>query len=170
MKGVLIMEKKKVILVTGAAGFIGFHLSKYVIDRNVLVIGIDNINDYYDIKLKEDRIKLLEKKDDFMFCKGDISDKVFVEEVFEVYKPDIVINLAAQAGVRYSIEHPDSYIQSNLIGFFHLLEACRYHKVDHFVFASSSSVYGNQEKVPFSVSDNVDKPISLYAATKKVMS
>lgn len=157
----------KKILITGAAGFIGFHLSKKLLDLSYEIIGIDNLNDYYDVTLKEDRLKILNQYDNFKFIKGDISDKTVVNNCFSEYNPEYVINLAAQAGVRYSIENPDVYIQSNIIGFFNILEACRHNPVKHLLYASSSSVYGNQEKTPFSTTDNVDHPISLYAATKK---
>lgn len=155
------------ILVTGAAGFIGFFLSKSLLEKGKKIIGIDNLNDYYDVKLKEARLQLLEQYDNFKFIKADISDKETVFDVFEKYKPQSVVNLAAQAGVRYSIENPDVYIQSNLIGFFNILEACRNYPVNHLVYASSSSVYGANKKVPFSTDDKVDNPVSLYAATKK---
>lgn len=158
---------KESVLVTGAAGFIGFHLSKRILERGGRVTGFDNINDYYDPKLKEARLNILKKYDGFTFVKGDLSDKCAVDSVFETYKPDIAVNLAAQAGVRYSIENPKVYIESNVVGFFNILEACRNFGIRHLLYASSSSVYGNQKKTPFSVDDNVDHPISLYAATKK---
>ena len=158
---------KESVLVTGAAGFIGFHLSKRILERGGRVTGFDNINDYYDPKLKEARLNILQKYDGFTFVKGDLSDKCAVDSVFETYKPDIAVNLAAQAGVRYSIENPKVYIESNIVGFFNVLEACRNFGIRHLLYASSSSVYGNQKKTPFSVDDNVDHPISLYAATKK---
>jgi len=158
---------KKTYLVTGAAGFIGFFLSKRLLGHGCKVIGIDNLNDYYDIKLKEARLEKLKPFDNFTFIKGDISDKSMIMDIFKQYKPDIVVNLAAQAGVRYSIENPDVYIQSNIIGFFNILEACRNYPVEHLVYASSSSVYGSNKKVPFEESDFVDNPVSLYAATKK---
>lgn len=161
------LDTSKTYLITGAAGFIGFFLSKKLLDQGCRVIGIDNINDYYDVNLKYDRLEKLKPSDKFTFIKGDISDKDMISKVFEEYKPDIVVNLAAQAGVRYSIENPDVYIQSNIIGFFNILEACRYNTVEHLVFASSSSVYGANKKVPFEESDFVDHPVSLYAATKK---
>lgn len=154
-------------LVTGAAGFIGFFLAMRLLEMGCRVIGIDNLNNYYDIKLKQARLNKLEAFDKFSFIKGDISDKPMVMEIFKEYKPNIVINLAAQAGVRYSIENPDAYIKSNIIGFFNILEACRYYPVTHLVYASSSSVYGSNKKVPFKESDFVDNPVSLYAATKK---
>ena len=160
------------ILVTGAAGFIGFHLSKLLLSEGATVVGLDNMNDYYDVGLKEARLAILNDYDKFSFVKGSISDAKLVNNVFEDWHPDIVVNLAAQAGVRYSIDNPASYIDSNLVGFFNILEACRHsydtrEGVKHLVYASSSSVYGNQHKTPFSVSDPVDHPISLYAATKK---
>lgn len=157
----------KKYLVTGAAGFIGYYLSAKLLEKGNTVVGIDNINDYYDVALKHERLLKLEKCESFKFIKGDISDKELVFSVFEEEKFDAVINLAAQAGVRYSITNPDVYIQSNIIGFFNILEACRRYPVEHLLYASSSSVYGNQEKTPFSVDDDVSKPISLYAATKK---
>ncbi len=158
----------KNVLITGGAGFIGYHLSKRILTcKDTMVIGLDNLNDYYDVSLKDARLEELKKEANFTFIKGDIADKETVEKVFSKYKPEIVINLAAQAGVRYSIENPGVYMQSNVIGFFNILEACRHNPVEHLLFASSSSVYGNQEKTPFSVEDNVDHPISLYAATKK---
>ena len=156
------------ILVTGAAGFIGAFLCKRLLEsKNDTIIGIDNLNDYYDVSLKEERLKLLSPFKNFTFVKGDISDKAFVDDLFKKEKFDIVVNLAAQAGVRYSVDHPDVYIQSNIIGFYNILEACRYNPVKHLVYASSSSVYGGNEKVPFSTDDKVDNPVSLYAATKK---
>lgn len=156
------------ILVTGAAGFIGAFLCKRLLETtNDEIIGLDNLNDYYDVSLKEARLEMLKPFDKFMFIKGDISDKPFIDKLFDEYKFDVVVNLAAQAGVRYSIDHPDVYIQSNIIGFYNILEACRYHPVKHLVYASSSSVYGGNTKVPFSTDDKVDNPVSLYAATKK---
>ena len=156
------------ILVTGAAGFIGAFLCKRLLGAsNDEIIGVDNLNDYYDVSLKEARLDMLKPYKNFKFIKGDISDKVFINKLFDEYHFDIVVNLAAQAGVRYSIDHPDVYIQSNIIGFYNILEACRYHPVKHLVYASSSSVYGGNEKVPFSTDDKVDNPVSLYAATKK---
>lgn len=157
----------KTYLVTGAAGFIGYYLSNKLLSQGCRVIGIDNINDYYDVNLKYTRLELLKPFEKFTFIKGDLSDKDMVAKVFEEYKPNIVVNLAAQAGVRYSIDNPDVYIQSNIIGFFNILEACRHYPVDHLVYASSSSVYGANKKVPFSEADFVDTPVSLYAATKK---
>ena len=161
--------KNKTILVTGAAGFIGYYLSKRLLDEveGIKVIGFDNMNDYYDVKLKEWRLSNLSKYDNFIFVKGNLADKVLINKVFNEYKPSVVVNLAAQAGVRYSIDHPDCYIESNLIGFYNILEACRHNPVEHLVYASSSSVYGCNKKVPYSTDDKVDNPISLYAATKK---
>ena len=161
------LDTSKTYLVTGAAGFIGFYLSKRLLEQGCKVIGIDNLNDYYDIKLKEARLEKLKPFDKFIFIKEDISNKSVIMNLFEQYKPHIVVNLAAQAGVRYSIENPDAYIASNIIGFFNILEACRHYPVDHLVYASSSSVYGSNKKVPFEESDFVDHPVSLYAATKK---
>ncbi len=156
------------ILVTGAAGFIGsFLCEKLLLTTKDEVIGLDNLNDYYEVSLKEERLKKLTKFEKFTFIKGDISDKKMVDSLFEKYHFDIVVNLAAQAGVRYSIDHPDVYISSNIIGFYNILEACRYHMPQHLVYASSSSVYGGNTKVPFSTDDKVDNPVSLYAATKK---
>jgi len=162
-----ILDTSKTYLITGVAGFIGFYLSKKLLEEGCIVIGIDNINDYYDIKLKYTRLEILKPFEKFTFIKGDISDKVMIMKTFEEYKPNVVVNLAAQAGVRYSIENPDVYIQSNIIGFFNILEACRYNPVEHLVYASSSSVYGSNKKVPFEETDFVDNPVSLYAATKK---
>lgn len=161
------LDARKIYLITGAAGFIGFYLSKKLLEKGCRVIGIDNINDYYDVNLKQGRLEKLKPFEQFTFIKGDISDKDIVFKIFGEYKPNIVVNLAAQAGVRYSIENPDVYIQSNIIGFFNILEACRYNPVEHLVYASSSSVYGSNKKVPFEESDFVDNPVSLYAATKK---
>lgn len=157
----------KKILVTGAAGFIGAFLSKRLLEQGENVIGIDNCNDYYDVKLKEARLNMLSGYDNFVFHKMNIADKQMLNGVFEKYRPDIVVNMAAQAGVRYSIENPDVYVESNLIGFFNILEACRHYPVEHLVYASSSSVYGANKKIPFSTDDKVDNPVSLYAATKK---
>ena len=158
------------VVVTGAAGFIGSYLSKNLLDSDssIKIIGIDCITDYYDVSLKEERLNMLSNYGDrFNFIKGDISDKSLIDEIFSKYKPDVVVNLAAQAGVRYSITNPDAYIKSNLIGFYNILEACRHNPVKHLVFASSSSVYGTNKKVPYSTDDKVDNPVSLYAATKK---
>ena len=159
----------KTILVTGAAGFIGSNLVKRILNDvdNVKVIGLDNMNDYYDLKIKDYRLTELSKFNNFMFIRGNLSDKEFINKIFEEYKPEIVVNLAAQAGVRYSITNPDAYIESNLIGFYNILEACRHNPVEHLVYASSSSVYGSNKKVPYSTDDKVDNPVSLYAATKK---
>lgn len=168
------MEKisldKKCIFVTGAAGFIGSNLVKRLIGdaKGATIIGIDNMNDYYDVSLKEFRLHELEGLNGkFHFIKGDIADKNAVDAIFKEYRPAVVVNLAAQAGVRYSITNPDAYIQSNLIGFYNILEACRNYPVEHLVYASSSSVYGSNKKVPYSTDDKVDNPVSLYAATKK---
>ena len=158
---------KKTILITGAAGFIGSFLSKRLLKEGYQVIGIDNLNDYYEVSLKTTRLKELEPFDNFIFIKEDISNKDAIKKVFKEFKPNIVINLAAQAGVRYSLENPDVYIQSNIVGFFNILEACRYYPVEHLIYASSSSVYGANKKVPFEETDFVDHPVSLYAATKK---
>lgn len=160
-------DPAKRVLITGAAGFIGFHLARHLLALGAAVAGLDNLNDYYDVSLKEARLAILEKEPNFSFTKGDLADEVAVERIFLQFRPDIVVNLAAQAGVRYSIDNPKAYIDSNVVGFFHILEACRRHPVEHLLYASSSSVYGNQEKTPFSTKDNVDHPISLYAATKK---
>lgn len=162
------LENKK-ILVTGCSGFIGSYLCMRLLkDYNVEIIGVDNNNDYYDVSLKEYRLNnLFSLNKKFTFIKGDISDRTFIDELFKNNKFDIVVNLAAQAGVRYSIDNPDVYIQSNIIGFYNILEAIRYNHVEHLVYASSSSVYGGNKKVPFSTDDKVDNPVSLYAATKK---
>ena len=164
----------KTILVTGSPGFIGANLVLRLLREmsSGTIISLDNMNDYYDPRLKEYRLSLIEKASEksevqHIFIKGSIADKALVEKVFDDYKPDVVVNLAAQAGVRYSIDHPDTYIESNIIGFYNILEACRNHPVEHLVYASSSSVYGGNKKVPFSVEDKVDNPVSLYAATKK---
>ncbi|MEY8733652.1 GDP-mannose 4,6-dehydratase [Peribacillus frigoritolerans] len=161
------LDSSKTYLITGAAGFIGFFLSRKLLEQGCNVIGVDNINDYYDVKLKYARLEQLKPYEKFTFIKGDISDKTIITNIFEEYKPNIVVNLAAQAGVRYSIENPDVYIQSNIIGFYNILEACRHNPVDHLVYASSSSVYGANKKVPFEETDFVDNPVSLYASTKK---
>lgn len=157
----------KNILVTGAAGFIGAFLAKRLLERGDNVVGADNVNDYYDVRIKRARLEMLSKYDNFTFKEINIADKTAVDEIFEEYRPEIVVNLAAQAGVRYSIENPQVYIESNIIGFFNILEACRRYPVEHLVYASSSSVYGANKKVPFSTEDKVDNPVSLYAATKK---
>lgn len=161
------LDKDKKYLVTGAAGFIGYFLCKRLLDEGCSVVGIDNLNDYYDVKLKQDRLAYLQPYSKFTFIKADISEKDAVMEAFEKYRPDIVVNLAAQAGVRYSLENPDAYIKSNIIGFYNILEACRHYPLYHLVYASSSSVYGANKKVPFEETDFVDHPVSLYAATKK---
>lgn len=157
----------KTYLVTGAAGFIGFFLSKALLDKGEQVIGLDNLNDYYEVSLKESRLAILKDYENFQFYRADLADKEAVFAIFKQHLPAVAVNLAAQAGVRYSIENPDAYISSNIEGFFHILEACRHYPVEHLVFASSSSVYGGNKKVPFSTEDQVDKPVSLYAATKK---
>ena len=160
----------KTVLVTGAAGFIGANLAKRLLNEfaEVKVVGIDNITDYYDVRLKYERLEELAKYGDrFIFIKGNIADKPAIDNIFAEYKPAVVVNLAAQAGVRYSITNPDAYIESNLIGFYNILEACRHNEVEHLVYASSSSVYGSNTKVPYSTDDKVDNPVSLYAATKK---
>ena len=157
------------ILVTGAAGFIGANLARRLLQDvpDARIIGLDNVNDYYDVRLKEYRLSALEKHPRFVFVRGDLADKAAIEKIFDEYAPQIVVNLAAQAGVRYSITHPDAYIESNVIGFYNILEACRRHPVEHLVYASSSSVYGSNSKVPYSTEDKADNPVSLYAATKK---
>ena len=159
----------KIILVTGSSGFIGSNLCKRLLNDydNITLIGLDNMNDYYDVKLKESRLDDLSKNTNYKFIKGNIADKELINNIFSEYKPSIVVNLAAQAGVRYSIDHPDAYIESNIIGFYNILEVCRHNPVEHLVYASSSSVYGGNTKVPFSTDDKVDNPVSLYAATKK---
>ena len=161
------LNTSRTYLVTGGAGFIGFHLSKSLLEKGASVIGFDNMNDYYDVKLKEDRLSVLETYEKYTFVKGDLADNADVVRVFQEHRPQIVINLGAQAGVRYSIDNPRAYMESNMMGFFHILEGCRYFPVEHLVYASSSSVYGGNEKVPFSTDDKVDEPVSLYAATKK---
>ena len=162
--------KGKTILITGAAGFIGSNLVKELFNTvdDICIIGIDNMNDYYDVSIKEYRLEEINKLNkNFIFIKGDISDKETIDNLFNEYKPRVVVNLAAQAGVRYSITNPDAYIKSNLIGFYNILEACRNNPVEHLLYASSSSVYGTNKKVPYSTDDKVDNPVSLYAATKK---
>lgn len=167
------VDPKKRILITGSAGFIGFHLAKSLLEAGCFVIGYDSLNDYYDVSLKQDRLAILKNYPKFDFIQGNLADGEALHQVFLKYDPQIVVNLAAQAGVRYSIQNPAAYMESNLTGFFQVLEECRKSKeagraaVEHLVFASSSSVYGNQEKVPFSVEDKVDEPVSFYAATKK---
>ncbi len=160
-------DYSKVYLVTGSAGFIGFHAAKSLLEGGARVIGFDNLNDYYDVSLKEDRLRILEEYPSYTFIKGDLAEFSDVFRLFQEYHPQIVLHLGAQAGVRYSIDNPSTYIQSNVDGFFHVLEGCRYFPVEHLVYASSSSVYGGNEKVPFSTEDRVDEPVSLYAATKK---
>ncbi len=160
----------KTILVTGAAGFIGANLVKRLLDNfsGVRIIGVDNLSDYYDVRLKHERLSGLAKYgDNFLFIKENIANKLALDNIFAEYKPEVVVNLAAQAGVRYSITNPDAYLESNLIGFYNILEACRHNEVEHLIYASSSSVYGSNKKVPYSVEDKVDNPVSLYAATKK---
>ncbi len=156
-----------IILVTGVAGFIGSNLARELLKKGEIIVGIDSLNDYYDVNLKLFRLEDLNKYSNFTFIKCDIADKQALIKTFDEYKFDVVVNLAAQAGVRYSITNPDAYIQSNLIGFYNILEACRNYPVKHLVYASSSSVYGSNKKVPYSTEDKVDNPVSLYAATKK---
>lgn len=179
LKRMLIMQyvelKNKTVFVTGAAGFIGSNLVKRLLADidDVKVVGVDNMNDYYDVRLKETRLQELSKNSNFVFIKGDLADKSLITAIFEKYRPAVVVNLGAQAGVRYSITNPDAYIESNLVGFYNILEACRHSYdndekgVEHLVYASSSSVYGTNKKVPYSTADKVDNPVSLYAATKK---
>ncbi len=155
------------VLITGTAGFIGFHLARHLLNRGDKVIGYDNVNEYYDVTLKESRMNVLDEYDDYTFYKADICNREELDRVVKEHRPDKFCNLAAQAGVRYSLEHPRTYIDSNLVGFLNVLETCRHNGVKDLVYASSSSVYGGNTKVPFSVEDNVDSPISLYAATKK---
>lgn len=165
----------KTVFITGASGFIGANLAKRILteETDTKVVGIDNMNDYYDVRIKQARLAELEKYENYTFIKGSIADKALIESIFEEYNPDIVVNLGAQAGVRYSITNPDAYIESNMIGFYNILEACRHSYdngkkgVEHLVYASSSSVYGSNKKVPYSTDDKVDNPVSLYAATKK---
>lgn len=161
------LDVSKTFLVTGGAGFIGYHLSRSLLTRGARVIGFDNLNDYYDVQLKKDRLAVLKEYENYTFIKGDLADQGDVIRLFQEYSPHVVVNLGAQAGVRYSIDNPAAYMQSNMMGFFHILEGCRYFPVEHLVYASSSSVYGGNEKVPFSTEDKVDGPVSLYAATKK---
>lgn len=159
----------KTIFITGASGFIGSNLAKRILttETDAKVVGLDNMNDYYDVRIKEARLAELQKFENYTFVKGNLADKELINSIFEKYNPDIVVNLGAQAGVRYSITNPDAYIESNMIGFFNILEACRHYPVEHLVYASSSSVYGSNKKVPYSTDDKVDNPVSLYAATKK---
>ena len=159
----------KTILVTGAAGFIGANLVRrlYEMAEDITVIGLDSVNDYYDVSLKEYRLQELAKYPTFTFIRGNLADKALIDRIFADYRPSIVVNLAAQAGVRYSITNPGAYIESNIVGFFNILEACRHNPVEHLVYASSSSVYGTNKKIPYSTDDKVDNPVSLYAATKK---
>lgn len=159
----------KTIFITGSSGFIGSNLAKRILttEPDTKVIGLDNMNDYYDVRIKEARLAELQKFENYIFIKGNLADKALINGIFEQYHPDIVVNLGAQAGVRYSITNPDAYIESNVIGFYNILEACRHYPVEHLVYASSSSVYGSNKKVPYSTDDKVDNPVSLYAATKK---
>ena len=162
-----LIKRENRVLITGAAGFIGASLSKALLEKGMKVIGFDALNDYYDVNLKMARLKRLTEYSSFIFIKGDLENRKDLQKVFEQERPSVVVNLAAQAGVRYSIDHPDCYVQTNLVGFFHLLELCRHYKISHLVYASSSSVYGANDRVPFSVEDKTDWPVSLYAATKK---
>ncbi len=159
----------KTVFITGASGFIGSNLAKRILSENpdTRVIGLDNMNDYYDVRIKEARLAELQGFENYTFIKGNLADKSLIEGIFEAHHPDIVVNLGAQAGVRYSISNPDAYMESNMIGFYNILEACRHYPVEHLVYASSSSVYGSNKKVPYSTEDKVDNPVSLYAATKK---
>ena len=161
--------ENKTIFVTGASGFIGANLVKRILtsEPSTKVIGLDSMNDYYDVRIKEARLAELQQFPDYTFVKGNLADKALITSIFEQYHPEIVVNLGAQAGVRYSITNPDAYIESNMIGFYNILEACRHYPVEHLVYASSSSVYGSNKKVPYSTDDKVDNPVSLYAATKK---
>lgn len=161
--------KNQTFFITGVAGFIGSNLAKKLLStiNNITIIGIDNLNNYYDVNLKKARLNELYKHKNFIFIQENIKEKNIILDIFKKYKPDIVVNLAAQAGVRYSLINPDAYVESNIIGFFNVLEACRYYNVKHLVFASSSSVYGLNKKIPYSTQDRTDKPVSFYAATKK---
>lgn len=161
--------QSNVVFITGSSGFIGSNLAKRILttEPDTKVIGLDNMNDYYDVRIKEARLAELQKFENYTFIKGNLADKALINSIFEQYHPDIVVNLGAQAGVRYSITNPDAYIESNVIGFYNILEACRHYPVEHLVYASSSSVYGSNKKVPYSTDDKVDNPVSLYAATKK---
>lgn len=160
---------RKIVFITGASGFIGSNLAKRILttEPDIMVIGLDNMNDYYDVRIKEARLAELQNFKNYTFIKGNLADKALINSIFEQHHPDIVVNLGAQAGVRYSITNPDAYIESNMIGFYNILEACRHYPVEHLVYASSSSVYGSNKKVPYSTDDKVDNPVSLYAATKK---
>ena len=159
----------KTVFITGSSGFIGSNLAKRILttESDTKIIGLDNMNDYYDVRIKEARLAELQKFENYTFIKGNLADKALIDSIFEQHHPDIVVNLGAQAGVRYSITNPDAYIESNMIGFYNILEACRHYPVEHLVYASSSSVYGSNKKVPYSTDDKVDNPVSLYAATKK---
>lgn len=162
----------KTVLITGAAGFIGCNLVEQLIEKvvDIHIVGVDSMNDYYDVSIKHERLQRIRSKASekaFSFVEGNIADRQLMESLFETHRPSVVVNLAAQAGVRYSITNPDAYIESNLVGFYHILEACRHHQVEHLVYASSSSVYGSNTKIPYSTDDKVDNPVSLYAATKK---
>lgn len=161
--------QSNVVFITGSSGFIGSNLAKRILttEPDTNVIGLDNMNDYYDVRIKEARLAELQKFENYTFIKGNLADKALINSIFEQHHPDIVVNLGAQAGVRYSITNPDAYIESNMIGFYNILEACRHFPVEHLVYASSSSVYGSNKKVPYSTDDKVDNPVSLYAATKK---
>lgn len=161
--------KNKTVFITGVAGFIGSNLAKRLFNdiEGIKIVGIDNMNDYYDVKLKEARLEELSSNKDFNFIKGNLADRAVITSIFEQYKPNVVVNLGAQAGVRYSITNPDAYVEGNLIGFYNILEGCRNYPVEHLVYASSSSVYGSNKKIPYSTDDMVDNPVSLYAATKK---
>ena len=161
--------QSNVVFITGSSGFIGSNLAKRILttEPDTKVIGLDNMNDYYDVRIKEDRLAKLQKFENYTFIKGNLADKALINNIFKQYHPDIVVNLGAQAGVRYSITNPDAYIESNMIGFYNILEACRHYPVEHLVYASSSSVYGSNKKVPYSTDDKVDNPVSMYAATKK---
>ena len=161
--------KNKTVFITGVAGFIGSNLAERLLKEieGIKIVGLDNMNDYYDVRLKEYRLEKLSSSEAFSFVKGNLADKEVVNSIFEKYKPELVVNLGAQAGVRYSITNPDAYIEANLVGFYNILEGCRHYPVEHLVYASSSSVYGSNKKVPYSTEDKVDNPVSLYAATKK---
>ena len=160
---------RNTVFITGSSGFIGSNLAKRILttEPDTKVIGLDNMNDYYDVRIKKARLAELQKFENYTFIKGNLADKALINSIFEQYHPDVVVNLGAQAGVRYSITNPDAYIESNMIGFYNILEACRHYPVEHLVYASSSSVYGSNKKVPYSTDDKVDNPVSLYAATKK---